>query len=416
MKISTITSKFSNMRKLTIYAFCFSALTAGCTRKNLNRPVVTNSQAPGMVSNVSVVNENSRAVLTYSIPADPDLSYIKADYETSPGVPGEVIASRYTNRLTVVGFGDTLAHTVKLISVNSSGVASAPVEVTVNPLTPGYVLARRSLKVEIAFGGFTVSCDNRTKDNLVIVPMVDTAGNGTWVQTVGMDNVYSNDSVISAAIHNQPSIPRKYAFTVRDQWQHYSDTLVVTLTPLFEQMLDKSKWSTLTLPNDAQILNNGGWCYEYYMWDNDQHPGWPHTYFTVENASSPQTATIDLGSAHTFSRLQVNPYLEVGSFYYVRGNSKDFEIWGSNAPDLSDPEPDITTDPTWTKLTTCHVVKPSGSPYQTETASDKAAAYAGWQFDFPTGLGSYRYIRIRSLSNWQGSYFMCIAEFTLWGN
>lgn len=404
------------MRKLKIYSLCFAAFISGCTQKELNRPVVTNSGTPGTVSNVTVVNRNGKAVLSYSLPSDVDLSYIKADYETSAGVPGEVIASRYTNTLTVDGFGDTLEHTVNLISVNTSGVASAPVQVLVHPLTPGYVLARRSLKVEVAFGGFTVSCDNITKDNLAIVPMVDTAGNGLWVQTVGMDNVYSNDTLISATIHNQPSVPRKYAFTVRDQWQHYSDTMVVTLTPLFEQMLDKSKWSVMTLPNDATILNNGGWCYPYYMWDGDLHPTWPRTYFTVESATQPQTVTIDLGSPHTFSRMQVNPYLEIGSYYYVRGNPKDFEIWGSNSPDLSDPEIDILSDPSWTKLTTCHVVKPSGSPYQTETTSDQTAAYDGWQFDFPTGLGSYRYIRIRSLSNWQGSYFMCISEFTLWGN
>ncbi|MGF7230442.1 DUF5000 domain-containing lipoprotein [Arachidicoccus sp.] len=399
-----------------ISLLCFGLMFSNCTQKTLNKPVVTNNQAPDVVTNIKVSNQNGKAVLTYTLPKNQDLSYIKADYETSPGVITEATASRYTNTLTLNGFGDTLAHIVKLVSINSSGIASASVEVTVHPLTPGFILSRKSLKIQTTFGGFTINCVNPTNDNLAIVSMVDTSGNGTWVQTVGMDNVYSNDSVISATIHNQPSVLRKYAFTIRDQWNHYSDTLFQTMTPVFEQMLDKSKWNTLTLPNDAQILNNGGWCYEYYMWDGDSHPGWPHTYFTVEAATGPQTATIDLGSQHTFSRFQVNPYLEVGNNYYVRGNPKDFEIWGSNSPDLSNPEPDILSDPTWTKLGTFHVIKPSGSPYQTETAADQTAAYTGWQFDFPTGLGAYRYIRIRSLSNWQGSYFLTIAEFTLWGN
>ena len=397
-----------------IYTFLFIATFAGCTREALNKPIVTNSNPPGIVSNVQAVNQNGKAAITYSLPTDRDLLYVKAVYETSPGVKAQVVASRYTNTLTVDGFGDTLPHTIRLYAVNTSEVSSAPVEVAVQPLTPGYILARRSIQVAVTFGGFTITCNNPTKDNLAIIPLVDTAGKGAWVQTVGMDNIYSNDSLISGTIRNQPSIARNYAFVVRDKWLHYSDNLFLTLTPWFEQMLDKSKWSTLTLPNDATILNNGGWCYPYYMWDGDYHPTWPRTYFTVESATKPQTVTIDLGSKHTFSRLQVNPYLEVGGYYYVRGNPKDFEIWGSNSPNLSGP--DILSDPTWTKLTTCHVVKPSGSPYQTETASDKAAAYNGWQFDFPVGLSGYRYIRIRSLSNWQGSYFMCISEFTLWGN
>jgi hypothetical protein len=254
------------------------------------------------------------------------------------------------------------------------------------------------------------------QDNLAVIPLVDTTGDGKWVQTTGMDNIYSKLPVIQSSVRNQPAVTRKYAFTVRDRWLHYSDTLVLPLTPLFEQQLDKSTWSNFVLPNDATILNNGGWTNVSYIWDNNFHPGWPQCLFTVESATTPQTVTIDLGQAHILSRMQVNPYKEVGNYYYVRGNVKDFEIWGSNSPNLSNPEPDILSDPSWTKLTTCHVIKPSGSPYQTETTDDQNQAYNGWQFNFPTGLGAYRYLRIRSLSNWQGSFFINIAEFTLWGN
>jgi hypothetical protein len=246
--------------------------------------------------------------------------------------------------------------------------------------------------------------------------MVDTTGKGNWGQTTGMDNVYSADTVITATIRNQPSVERKYAFAVRDRWFHYSDTLFLTLTPLFEQQLDKSKFATLVLPHDATVLNNGGYTWPYYMYDGNYHPGWPSTYFTVESSITPQMVTLDLGAEHTFSRFQINPYLEVGNYYYVRGNVKDFEVWGSNSPDLADPV-SAANEPgaSWTKIGTYHVTKPSGSGYQIETTADQQAAYNGWQFDFPAGIQDYRYIRIRQLSNWQGSYFLTIAELTLWG-
>lgn len=407
------TSKF---RSITCVLF-LTWFLASCKQDTLNTPVVTDTNAPGTVSNVVVQNLNGKATLTYTLPSNTDLSYVKAVYETSSGISTQVVASRYTNTLTVDGFGDTLAHTVKLYAVNSSEVASAAAEVTVKPLTPGYVLARRDLQIDATFGGFSITTKNPVLDNLAIIPLVDTTGNGQWSQTVGMDNVYSNDSIISAVIRNQPSVSRKYAFTVRDRWMHYSDTLFVTLTPWFEQQLDKTKWSTFVLPNDATVLNNGGYTWPYYMWDGNFHPGWPATYFTVESAIVPQMVTIDLGAAHHFSRFQVNPYLEVGNYYYVRGNPKDFEIWGSNNPDLSDPvDANNTPGASWTKIGTYHVIKPSGSPYMTETTADVTSAYNGWQFDFPVDTQSYRYIRIRQLSNWQGSYFICISEFTLWGN
>jgi len=404
-------------KKLLYMLPLFLTAMAGCKREDFNTPADTNSNPPGLVSNVSVTNQNGKAVLTYTLPADNDLLYVKAAYETSPGVATQVIASRYTNTLTVDGFGDTLQHTIKLYAVNSSEKASSAVDVTVNPLTPGYIQARRSLTVSVTFGGFTITAKNPARDNLAIIPIVDTSGKGLWVQTTGMDNLYGNDTVITGTIRNQPSVARKYGFVVRDRWFHYSDTLFLTLTPLFEQQLDKSKFSTLVLPNDAVVLTNGGTTWPYYMYDGNYHPGWPSTYFTVESSTVPQMVTLDLGQQHTFSRFQINPYKEVGNFYYVRGNVKDFEVWGSNSPDLSDPV-GVNNLPgaSWTKIGTYHVIKPSGSAYQTETTADQQAAYNGWQFDFPTGLSNYRYIRIRQLSNWQGSYFITIAELTLWGN
>ncbi|PTQ97866.1 uncharacterized protein DUF5126 [Mucilaginibacter yixingensis] len=384
-------------------------LMASCKQTTINKPTVTNTNPPGPVSNVAVTNQNGKATLTYTLPSDKDLLYVKAVYDIGKGRTEEVKASSYSNGLTVIGFGDTLAHTVKLYAVNSSEVASAPVSVVVNPLTPAIVTARRSLKVVATFGGFSLTCNNPSQENLTIIPMVDTVGNGKWVQTLGMDNIYSNAPVINSVERGQPAIPRKYAFVVRDRWLNFSDTLFVTLQPLFEQLIPKSTWSNYVLPGDATLL------YSYtnvqQIYDGNFNPGWPNVLFTVENAGSPQMVTLDLGKAHIFSRFQINPFLEVGNVYYVRGNQKDFEIWGSNTPNLNG-----ALDASWTLLTTCHVVKPSGSPSGTETAADQTYAHNGWQFDFPVSSQSYRYIRIRSLQNWQGSYFMSMGEFTIWGN
>ncbi|HEY9195738.1 MAG TPA: DUF5000 domain-containing lipoprotein [Mucilaginibacter sp.] len=392
-------------------AFCIwllAIITAGCKQDTLNKATITNNNAPGVVSNVQVQNQNGKASLTYTLPGDNDLFYVKAVYETSPGKKREVIASHYTNTLTVDGFGDTLAHVVKLYAVNSSEKASAPVTVTVKPLTPPYILAFRSLKITATFGGFNVTCDNIAQDNLAIVPMADTANNGQYVQPKGMDNIYSNSVLIKAAVRGQPAIERKYAFFVRDRFLNRSDTLFLKLTPFYEEQFSKLDWSTYVLPGDATNL------YSYTdlskTYDGNFTGGWPNCLFTVESAGSPQMVTYDLGKQRIFSRFILNPFLEIGNVYYVRGNLRDFEIWGSNAPN-----PNGALDASWTKLVTCNIVKPSGLPSGTESTADYNYAHDGWGFDFPAGISAYRYVRIRSLRNWTGSYFMSISEFTLFG-
>ncbi|MBD1365395.1 DUF4959 domain-containing protein [Mucilaginibacter sp. ZT4R22] len=383
-------------------------VASGCKQETLNKPLTNNTTPPGVVSNVQVENKNGLSVLTYALPGDDDLFYVRAVYETTPGKSREVIASRYSNTLTVDGFGDTKEHEVKLYAVNSSEKASAPVSVTVKPLTPPYILAFNSLKVTATFGGFNIAVDNPTKDNLAIVPLVDTANNGQFVQPKGMDNIYSNSVAIKASVRGQPAIARKYAFFVRDRFLNLSDTLFLNLTPFYEEQFSKLDWSPYVLPGDATNL------YSYTdltkIYDGNFTGGWPNCLFTVESAGSPQMVTLDLGKQRVFSRFIMNPFLEIGNVYYVRGNLRDFEIYGSNSPNVNG-----ALDASWTKLLTCNVVKPSGSPSGTETAADFKYGNDGWGFDFPAGVSPYRYLRIRSLRNWTGSYFMSISELTLFG-
>lgn len=389
------------------YVLFVLSTIAGCKQDAINKPNLTNTNPPGVVTNVTAVGLNGKAAITYTLPGDKDLLYVKAVYEIVPGRAELVKASSYTNTLTVEGFGDTLAHTIKLYAVNSSEIASAPVTVTVHPLTPAIYIARRSLKVIATFGGFSLTCNNPAQENLAVIPLVDTTGNGKWVQTKGMDNIYSNAPVITSIERGQPATTRKYAFVVRDRWLNQSDTLFTTLTPLFEMLLPKSTWSNYVLQGDATIAYPATNVQKTY--DGAFNSGLP--LFTVENSITPPIITYDLGKAYVFSRFQINPYLELGNVYYVRGNQKDFEIWGSNNPNLSG-----ALDASWTLLTTSHVVKPSGLPMNTETAADQLYAYNGWQFDFPVTSQSYRYVRIRSLQNWMGSNWMSLREFTLWGN
>jgi hypothetical protein len=151
---------------------CFAALVilmANSCKQDELAPTVNDHTAPGPVSHVTVTDLNGAAKISYTIPADGDLLYIKAVYSIKKGDTRETKVSRYNSDLTVDGFGDTVAYLVKLYAVDKGENVSAPVEVTVHPLTAPLNLTRDSLTVTPDFGGINVKFTNSTKASLAIV-------------------------------------------------------------------------------------------------------------------------------------------------------------------------------------------------------------------------------------------------------
>ena len=84
---------------------------------------------------MNVKNIPGGAILSYTLPDDEDLLYVKAVYNLKEGL-AEAKSSLYTDTIKVVGFGDMEPREVSLIAVDRSRNESAPVKVTVNPEEP----------------------------------------------------------------------------------------------------------------------------------------------------------------------------------------------------------------------------------------------------------------------------------------
>jgi hypothetical protein len=97
-------------------------------------PISNDSTIPVAVSNVKVENRSGKAKLTYTVPYDPALLYVQAEYMLKSGAAATKKASYYEDSLILDGFADTVEHEVKLFSVSRSGVKSDPVVVKVKPL------------------------------------------------------------------------------------------------------------------------------------------------------------------------------------------------------------------------------------------------------------------------------------------
>jgi hypothetical protein len=398
------------MKKISINLFFLllsvTVMFIGCKEDPIG-PLEKNTTPPGKVSNVSVTNGAGNATLKFSLPTDKDLLYIKAVYYLANGQEMEVKSSYYGNTLVVEGFGDTKEHEVKIYAVNRSEVSSEPVIVKVKPLENPIWGLFRSLKAIADFGGLNFKGTNPAKADVAIEILVQNK-KGEYVPA--SKYIYTSAVDIDQSIRGLDTLPQKFAITIRDRWLNYSDTLFTTLKPLYETSLPKGSYKAVNLPSDTpQEYSSTG---VEKMWDGNIID-WPSVNLTKPGVLVPQWISFDLGKMATLSRIVIwnyPEYLNAGRTYYYGGNLKDFEIWGSDNP------PSDGSFNNWVLLGKFNSTKPSKSAYGVQTSEDYAFANAGINYSFPIGSKKVRYLRIKSISNWQGTSFMSVSEVQVYGD
>jgi hypothetical protein len=392
-------------KNLLLFLLSLTIAFSSCKEDELG-PLENNTTPPGKVANISVTNGPGNASITFSLPADKDLLYVKAVYYLANGQEMEVKTSYYGNTLLVEGFGDTNEHEVKIYAVNRSETASEPTIVKVKPLENPIWGVYRSLKAVADFGGLNFKGSNPSKADLAIEVLV--LSKGKYIPT--SKNIYTAAIDIDQSVRGLDTLSQKFAITIRDRWLNYSDTLFTTLKPLYETALSKSGYKEIILPTDSPQEYGGTGVSK--MWDGNIID-WPSVCLTKPSVLTPQWVTFDLGKVATMSRIVVwnyPEYLNAGRTYYYGGNLKDFEIWGTDNP------PADGSYNNWVMLGKYSSTKPSKSAYGVQTSEDYAFANAGISYNFAVGLKKVRYIRIKSINNWQGNTFMSVSEVQLYGD
>jgi len=396
----------SKLKILALIA-CSIILLASCKKGeelNTNEPVDNDPTAPAQVSNISVVNQNGKATITYTVPKDPRLLIVKAVYNLSSGKQYEAQTSYYNNSLEVAGFADTEEHEVKVYSVSRSGVLSEPIIVKVKPLTAPIWQAFKSLKVRDAAGGYDIMASNPSKGNINIMVIGKNMYNEYVVDYdksifTNLDSVYSKIRGLDTNVH-------RFGFFVQDRWGNKTDTIYKDIKPIFEVQLQKSRFQEYKLPGDPPM-----WGAVSKAWDGRY--GWEACFTQqIAGGNGPHTVTFSLGVSAKLSRIWMRPYAEVNPIrYYYLQAMRRFEIYGSD-----NPNPNGSLDQSWVLLGSYTITKPSGLPYGVENDLDKQTAEAG--FDLPCDLSApkVRYLRVRCLENWVGGTGLNIDELTVYGD
>jgi len=382
-----------------------------CSEEVEQMPLESNNIAPEPVSDLNVENLPGKVKLTFTLPKDQDLLYVKANYILPTGREMEVKSSLYSNSMTLQGFTGNDDVVVDVVAVNRSEVESEPVSINVNPLPSPIFDVYKSLNVGSAFGGIFVNASNPQREDLAILILTKN-DEGDYV--ADPNSVYTSTDNIRRTVRGYDTISKEFAFTIRDRWLNYTDTLVTSITPLFEQAIPKSSYGDLRLPNDAPGHNSTP---KSGMWDNDII-NWPRCYLTQGNfIADTHITSFDIGVLTKLSRIVIWDYPEyfnsgngTGRAYYYNVCMKEFKIYGSA-------ELETTGDlDKWTLLGTYKQIKPSGLPYGQSTGEDFETANAGFSWDIDASAEPVRYIRIEMIDNWAGTYAMGISELQVYGN
>ncbi|MGS2761511.1 DUF4959 domain-containing protein [Sinomicrobium sp. M5D2P9] len=381
------------------------SFTVACSDSDTQEPLENNPEAPGVVHNIKVENQRGKARITYALPDDRDLLYVKAKYTLPTGREMETKASYYENALIVEGFADTLEHEVKLYAVNRSEVESEPVTAIVKPLEAPLWDVYRSLHVGAAFGGVYVNAENPYRSDVAVLIMQKNE-NDDW--EIHPNSIYTSTDNISHSVRGMDTLKQDFAFTVRDRWLNYSDTLYTSISPLYETAIPKSGYNGMHLPGDAPRHASTPMT---GMWDgNIMH--WPGIYMTQAVHPGEHVITFDVGQLAKLSRIVIWDYPEYynGRTYYYLHCMYRFEVWGSD-----DPPADGSFN-NWHLLGTYQEVKPSGLPYGEQNDEDYRLANEGFSWEFDINVPKVRYLRIKCLRNWGGSTNLAIGEVQVYGD
>jgi len=244
------------MKRLRFFLIIIVCTTfwLGCKEEGQLYYLYDSSSIPAQVSDVKITSLPGSVNLTYKIPIDKNLSYVKAVYEIQPGVFREAKSSLYRDTLNLVGFGDTLTYKVNIYSVGKNEKESVPMTVSVKPLLSPVKTVFNTLSVDATFGGLNITFKNESKADLAIIVMSDTASNSEWVPlfthyTAAPDGKFS--------IRGLQAKESDFALYIRDRWNNKSDTLLTTLTPMYEELIPYTYFKLMTAYQVIKIKDKG---------------------------------------------------------------------------------------------------------------------------------------------------------------
>ena len=364
---------------------------------------------PSVLTIDSVTPTNGGGIISYTLPNDDDILYVRAEYTNSNGVDVSRASSGYNNSIEIDGLNQTTALTITLYVIDENYNQSPPIYVELVPLESFIYLVQESIEVTTDLGGFRITWENIQSKTVYVFVHIN---NGIEEE---IRILSSNNSSESIAVRGLPSDEITISTRIED-FDENSTTLEEkgTLTPLFEQVIDKSTWTLVT----SQSVNGNAWeGASVNFWDDvidTTNNNSDNSYFMIWrdlNGGSldwPLDLVIDLNKNVKVTRFTVwqRAYWYNGPsdvpYYFQEENMKSFIIYASNDGQV------------WEELGQFDIGDPRDSEGNIPQSALESAAN-GHEFELDQVSESFRYLKFSVTSNYGSEAYVNGSEITMYG-
>lgn len=373
-------------------------LLVHCGEEQFNVQYPTDQVPPKKVSNVQVVNLAGAVQISYDLPDEQDLMYVKAVYPLSTGGMGEIKVSAFSNRMLINGFGRSKKHVIDLVSVDKSLNESDPVKVEIEPGDSPIFGIFESLDLLNAFGGVTLRWENPLKQNVIIEIMESDTINQLYNF---MDIVHSAQANGNYSVRGLDSTQIRVAVFMKDPFGNFTDTVEVDMKPYFEERIPTNNLKAFQIPPYFELFGAGRDPSLMFQ-ENPSNS----TYIRAGNPNNYMLwFTVDLGLKAVFSRLV---HFHRGGYEWTLHNMRELEVWGTNSAATAAEHVRLPAewreDPNWIFLGHFKSLRPSGGePGTPPTQEDMEFIANGEEFEFPLEIPSVQFVRFNILSTWGGT-------------
>ena len=364
---------------------------------------------PGELSVISTEATYGGAVITYTLPEDNDILYVRADYTNGKGEAVFRTVSKHVNQIEVSGFVLEEDVTVSLTVVDENQNSSKAVALEIRPLRSFIFLVQESIQIEPDLGGVQVSWENATEKTVFIYLHIQ---DGEDEQIRILSSANKNEKIFVRGLEAKPLL----FLTKTEDFDGNSSELQEkgTYTPLFEEKINKDTWK---LVSNLSIDGNAYEGATVNFWDDvidTFETNSDNSYFIINRNDNggilrwPLDIVIDLNKKAKINRFKVwqRAYWYNGpdgkSYYYQEENLKSFDLYVSmNKTD-------------WVLLGNFEIGGPAGGTDEISQALlDEAAA--GHNFNLDEISPEFRYLKFSITSNFGSDSFCHGSEITLFG-
>ncbi|MDG1171161.1 MAG: DUF4959 domain-containing protein, partial [Polaribacter sp.] len=367
--------------------FIFVTITSCSENENID------TTPPGILSNISVMPTNGGGIISYTLPSDDDILYVKAVYTNSQGEEVFRVSSKHNTSVEVNGLSQLTPVSVKLFVVDMNENISETIAIDFTPLKSFIFFVQESIQINPDLGGVKITWENiASKTVFVYVHILE--GADETIRILSSNNAQEGIFIRGLA----PS-----EITISTKVEDFDGNITELeekgkYTPLFEEKIDKSTW---TLVSGQSINGNAYEGKTVNFWDDvvdTVETDADNSYFIAtrdNNGGSlnfPLDIVIDFNKNVKIQRFIVwqRAYWYQGggvTYHYQEENIKSFNLYAS-----SDAQ-------TWNLLGEFDIGDPrNGAGEIPATALQEAID--GHEFSLQNTSEAFRYLKFQITSNY----------------